>query len=194
MKEQNEVAPTPSQTVGPFFHFALTANAELGRMAGPGARGERIELAIRVFDADAAPVEDCIIELWQADANGKYCHPEDFQEIAPDAALCGFGRMAPDRHGIARFETVRPGRVPGRNGDRQAPHINVTVLGRGLLLPLFTRMYFDGDPANAGDEALAFVPGDRRGTLLAHSDAERPNCWRFDVHLGGAQETVFFDL
>src|SRR5579872_5614329 len=162
---------TPSQTVGPFFAFSLTAKP-LGQMAGP----------------------DAIVELWQADASGKYEHPEDMQPRSPDPAFCGFGRLGTDEAGTCRFETIRPGRVPGLAGDQQAPHINVIVLARGMLSALFTRIYFADDPANAEDAALALVPEDRRSTLLAQPDAAQPGVWNFDIHLSGDRETVFFDL
>jgi len=184
---------TPSQTVGPFFAFSLTAKP-LGQMAGPGALGEPVRLAIRVFDAQGAPVPDAIVELWQADASGKYEHPEDMQPRSPDPAFCGFGRLGTDEAGTCRFETIRPGRVPGLAGDQQAPHINVIVLARGMLSALFTRIYFADDPANAEDAALALVPEDRRSTLLAQPDAAQPGVWNFDIHLSGDRETVFFDL
>ena len=103
MKDQPHI-PSASQTLGPFFHFALTANTALGRMAGPDARGERIHLTVRLLDADGAPVEDGMIELWQADANGKYCHPEDPRDMPSDMGLCGFGRMATDQDGRCVFE------------------------------------------------------------------------------------------
>ena len=181
---------TPAQTVGPFFHFSLTAQQKLGRMAGPAARGERIRLAIRVFDSEGTPAPDAMIELWQADANGKYEHPEDTQAQAPDPDFCGFGRLQTDESGGCVFDTVRPGRVPAAGGERQAPHINVIVLARGVLAPLFTRLYFADDAANAADGVLALVPEDRRETLMARL---RDRAWRFDIHLSGDRETVFFD-
>ena len=141
----------------------------------------------------ASPVPDAMIELWQADAGGKYQHPEDTRPIAPDPAFCGFGRLATDDCGACRFETVRPGRVPGPNGALQAPHINVHVFARGMLWHLFTRIYFAGDPANGEDAILELVPKDRRDTLLARPDPNVPSLWSFDVHLTGERETVFFD-
>jgi protocatechuate 3,4-dioxygenase, alpha subunit len=183
----------PSQTVGPFFHFALTCDAALGSMAREGALGERLHLAVRVFDGDGRPVPDAMIELWQADAGGKYHHLEDTRAIAPDPAFCGFGRLATDACGACRFETVRPGRVPGPDCALEAPHINVNVFARGILWHLFTRIYFAGDPANEDDAILELVPADRRGTLLARTDPNVPGLWNFDVHLTGERETVFFD-
>jgi len=184
----------PSQTVGPFFHFALTTDAALGCLAREGARGERVHLVVRVFDGDGQPVPDAMIELWQADAGGKYEDPEDGQEIVPDPAFCGFGRLATDDCGVCRFETVRPGRVPGVSGALLAPHVNVNVFARGVLWHLFTRIYFAGDPANDEDAILALVPADRRETLLAGPDASVPGVWNFDVRLSGERETVFFDV
>jgi protocatechuate 3,4-dioxygenase alpha subunit len=184
---------TASQTVGPFFSFSLTAKP-LGQMRQPQTAGEPVRLVIRLFDGEGAPIPDGIIELWQADASGKYAHPEDRQPRAPDATFCGFGRMGTDQTGTSVFETIRPGKVPGRRETRQAPHINVIVLARGMLLPLFTRIYFAGDPANKEDAAIAMVPEDRRSSLLAQPDASRPGTWNFDIHLCGESETVFFDL
>ena len=184
---------TPSQTVGPFFGFSLTANP-LGQMAGPGATGEPVRLMVRVFDGEGAPIPDAIVEFWQADASGKYEHPEDTQAQAPDPAFCGFGRMGTEEAGTCVFHTIRPGRVPGVTEKKQAPHINVIVLARGMLDGLFTRIYFADDPANGEDDALALVPEDRRSTLLARQDPAQPGTWNFEIHLSGNRETVFFDL
>ena len=184
---------TASQTVGPFFAFSLTATP-LGQMRQPQTAGEPLRLVIRLLDGEGAPIPDGIIELWQADGSGKYEHPEDKQQRAPDATFCGFGRMGTDHTGACVFETIRPGTVPGLGKTQQARHINVIVLARGMLLPLFTRIYFAGDPANKEDAALLMVPEDRRPTLLAQPDASRSGTWNFDIHLCGERETVFFDL
>jgi protocatechuate 3,4-dioxygenase, alpha subunit len=182
----------PSQTVGPFYHFSLTANRALGNMMTSEARGEHIRLRVRLFDGDGLPVPDGIIELWQADAAGKYHHPADTQEIEPDPAFCGFGRLATDPEGACTFETVRPGRTPDGRGGCQASHISVTILARGLLAQVVTRVYFAGDPALADDPVLKLVPPERRGTLLARR--EEAGVWCFDIHLQGADETVFFEI
>lgn len=185
---------TSSQTVGPFFNFGLTADKALGRLARDGALGERICLALRVTDGDGAPTPgDSMIELWQADANGKYDHPEDTQPLAPDPNFRGFGRLETDENGTCVFETVKPGRVPGPSA-LQAPHINVIVFARGLLKQLHTRVYFAGDPANDADPVLALVPRQRRATLLAHPAPDQPNHWHFEIRLQGENETVFFDV
>jgi protocatechuate 3,4-dioxygenase, alpha subunit len=183
----------PSQTVGPFFHFGLTANAALGCLAKPEARGEHIRLRCTLLDGDGAPVPDGMIELWQADAAGRYHHPADTQAGDPDAAFCGFGRLATDAEGRCLFHTVRPGRVPDGHGGHQAAHINVSVFARGLLARLSTRVYFAGDPALAEDPVLMLAPESRRCTLWARFDAAA-GIWDFEIHLQGERETVFFDV
>jgi protocatechuate 3,4-dioxygenase alpha subunit len=189
-----DLVPTPSQTVGPFFHFALAAEKATGCLAGAGAKGERVRLEIRVVDGDGNPVSDSLIELWQADASGKYNHPEDSQPIDPDPAFRGFGRLATDENGACAFETVKPGRTPGWGAICQAPHIDVSIFARGMLKRLVTRIYFDQEPANADDPALALIPQDRRKTLMARHEQERPGLWKFEIRLCGERETVFFDV
>ena len=190
-----EMIPTPSQTVGPFFHFSLTSEKHtVPRIAGPEARGERLWLAYRVFDGAGEPLNDAMIEVWQADADGRYHTVGDNGEKTAGSAFCGFGRMATNEDGSCEFETIRPGRVPGPGGVLQAPHLEVAVFARGLLKQLFTRIYFAGDPANLADPVLMLVPEDRRETLMAHPDPVRPAHWLFDVRLQGEQETVFFDV
>ncbi|HXM63487.1 MAG TPA: protocatechuate 3,4-dioxygenase subunit alpha [Terriglobales bacterium] len=189
------LGPTPSQTVGPFFSFALTTeSASVRCIAGPQAEGERVLLMCRVLDGDGAPVPDAMIEIWQADANGKYNHPDDGQSETVDSACAGFGRMGTADDGSCQFETIKPGRVPGPDKVLQAPHLSLAVFARGMLKQLYTRVYFSGDPANPEDPVLSLVPGDRRETLMAHPDPARPGTWRFDVHLQGEHETVFFDV
>ncbi len=187
------LVPSPSQTIGPFFHFALTTDPAQGRLAEAAAKGEHIRLACRVLDGDGALVDDAMIELWQADAGGNYNHPDDTDKAA-DPAFRGFGRLATNPEGACVFETVRPGRVPGGGGKLQAPHVNVSIFARGLLNRLATRIYFADDPANAQDPVLALAPEDRRDTLMAHPDPERRGVWNFDIRLSGERETVFFDV
>jgi protocatechuate 3,4-dioxygenase, alpha subunit len=189
------LAPTPSQTVGPFFSFGLTTEkCSVRRIAGPQAKGERVLLTCRVLDGDGAPVPDAMIEIWQADANGKYNHPDDGQDKVADPACTGFGRMGTGEDGSCEFETIKPGRVPGPGNVLQAPHLSVAVFARGMLKQLYTRIYFAGDPANQEDPLLSLVPEDRRETLIAHADPARSGIWHFDVHLQGERETVFFDV
>jgi len=186
--------PSPSQTVGPFFHFGLTDKLSVGRIADSHAQGERIHLRCRVFDGDGTAVNDAMVEIWQANAEGKYNHPDDRQQKAVEPAFYGFGRMATAEDGSCGFQTIRPGRVPGLGHTLQAPHLNVAVFGRGMLKQLYTRIYFSGDAANSEDPVLALVSEERRMTLLAQPDSAGPGGWRFDIHLQGEQETVFFDV
>jgi len=153
-----------------------------------------VRLICRVFDGDGAPVTDAMLELWQANATGKYTHPDDPQAKAVDPHCRGFGRLGTDRDGICVFETVKPGRVPGNDGTLQAPHLSVSVFARGVLQRLATRIYFGGDPANEEDPILALVPAGRRATLMAVADSSHPTDWRFDIWLCGERETVFFDV
>jgi protocatechuate 3,4-dioxygenase alpha subunit len=186
--------PTPSQTVGPFFHLGCTDHASVGSLVTAATKGERIRLTCSVLDGNGAPVPDAMIEIWQANAEGRYNHPEDLQQKSLDPSFTGFGRLATDENGKCMFETIRPGRVPGNTGTLQAPHINVSVFARGVLKRLPTRIYFAGEPANSDDPVLALVPAERRGTLLAQAEVGRPNEWLFDIHLCGGHETVFFDV
>ncbi len=183
--------PTASQTVGPFFNFALTADAALGAVAGPEAPGERIRLALRLLDGAGEPLRgDAMVEIWQAGADGQFAGAEE----TAGAGFRGFGRRETDTDGVCVFETVKPAAEPGSRGGAQAPHINLHVFARGLLRHLCTRVYFSGEPANSGDEALALVPAERRATLLAQPSPDEPGLWRLDIRLQGEGETVFFDV
>jgi len=206
---------TPWQTVGPFFHYALPwkGGADLAGQSDMGARpelmppanyllkesaprgevkGEVILVEGVVRDASGEPVVDAMIEIWQADAFGRYPGAGDGRNTpTPDAAFVGFGRAATDEEGRYRFRTVRPGATPGPDGATQAPHIAVGVFGRGLLKRLVTRLYFDGEASNANDPVLALTPAERRDTLIARRDG---GAWRFDIVLQGEGETVFFDV
>ncbi|MGA7871553.1 MAG: protocatechuate 3,4-dioxygenase subunit alpha [Candidatus Binatus sp.] len=183
---------TPSQTIGPFFKPALIRPG-LESLATPKSRGERITIEGRVLDGDATPVSDAMIELWQANADGRYDHPDDSQEKLLDPDFHGFGRAATDERGRFRFYTIKPGSVPGPGNVLQAPHINVSIFARGLLKRLITRIYFPGEPMNAADALLNIVTPERRSTLVARN-AERPDVLLFDIVLQGEHETVFFDL
>ena len=186
----SRLIPTASQTVGPFFEVALAPDARLGCLVtGPATRGERIRLSLRVLDGDGAPVPDALVEIYQANTNGEYP-----ASSSPGAEFHGFGRLATDTDGVCVFDTIRPGRVSDGRGGLQAAHINVCLFARGLLRHLYTRVYFAGDPALAGDPLLALVPADRRPTLLASPSEDRPGTWAFDIHLQADAETVFFEL
>ena len=190
-----KLIPSASQTVGPFFNFGLTTNHALGIMAPDGAEGEHITLVFRIIDGEGQPTPgDSMIELWQADSQGRYQHPVDPRSAAADKNFCGFGRLETDANGVCVFETVKPGPVLNPGDSAQAPHINVTLFARGLGKPLRTRVYFAGEASNAGDPVLGFVPDDRRDTLLAKPVAGQAGAWAVEIHLQGEAETVFFDL
>lgn len=193
MNRDMDLVPTPSQTVGPFFRIELTTDEHCVRcIAGPQAKGERVWITFRVLDGDGAPVSDAMLEIWQADSNGKYNHPVDLQPKLLDPGWIGFGRLATGEDGSCVLETIKPGRVP--NGKLQAPHFGLAVFARGMLKQLYTRVYFAGDAANDEDPILQLVPAERRGTLMARADPARPGYWLFDVILQGDRETVFFDV
>jgi protocatechuate 3,4-dioxygenase alpha subunit len=182
---------TPSQTVGPFFKPALIRSGQESLVTA-STRGERVAIEGCVLDGDAAAVSDAMIELWQANADGCYDHPEEFQEKIYDSDFRGFGRSATDERGRFRFHTIKPGPVAGPGTVLQAPHINVSIFARGLLKRLVTRIYFPDEPLNAGDAVLNAVAPARRSTLVAQVD--RPGVLRFDIVLQGEHETVFFDV
>lgn len=186
---------TPSQTVGPFFHFSLTSDAaSVTDLAGDAAEGERISVEGAVIDGEGAPLPDAMVEIWQANAAGRYAHPEDRQDKPLDPAFAGFGRCATDGKGRFRFRTIRPGRVSGRGNTLQAPHINVAIFARGLLKQLVTRIYFEDDSANDADPVLGLVPEERRPTLMARRlEGAAGPVYRLDIVLQGDKETVFFD-
>ncbi len=183
---------TASQTVGPYLHIGLSWLVT-DNLVVPGVVGEPITIEGRIDDGDGQPVSDALVEIWQADANGRYAHPEDARDAPPDPAWKGFGRVPTDDDGKFHITTIKPGRVPAPGGGLQAPHINVTILMRGMLRHLITRIYFPGDPANADDAVLQSVPAARRATLVAQRDAGNPAALTWNVRLQGSGETVFFE-
>ena len=187
---------TSSQTVGPFYEDCLLReDARRQVLAGPEVAGERIRIEGRVLDGDGAPVEDALVEIWQANAHGRYNHPLDRGEAPLDPKFAGFGRSGTDEAGRFWFETVKPGPVPFDAATRQAPHVVVTVFARGLLNHLVTRLYFEDEAANDADPVLRRVPVERRATLLARrAPGDGPSVYRFDVAFQGEAETAFFDL
>lgn len=186
-----KLIPTASQTVGPYLHVGLTWLTTKDVAAGAGS-GQRITLRGQITDADGAPVPDALIEIWQANAHGKYAHPDDKQDKPLDGKFTGWGRCPTDKDGMFEFTTIKPGRVPGPGNTLQAPHINVTIFMRGQLKHLFTRLYFADEAANTEDPILHLVEDSaRRNTLIAKKDGE--GRYRWDVSLQGKNETVFFD-
>jgi len=187
---------TGSQTVGPFFAPALLReDAARHVLTRPETVGERIRIEGRVLDGDGVPVPDAMVEIWQANAHGRYNHPSDRGPASLDASFLGFGRSGTAEDGSYWFETIRPGPVPFDGEQMQAPHISVTVFSRGLLNHAMTRLYFEDEPANLRDPVLRFVPEKRRATLLARRKPDSPEVvYRFDIILQGTNETVFFNV
>jgi len=183
---------TPSQTVGPYLRIGFTPLAN-DAIAPTGATGEHLTIEGRVTDGDGKPVSDAVLEVWQADASGKYMHAEDASR-STSGKFRGFGRILTDAQGAFRFTTVKPGPVPGPKGAMQAPHLVVTVFMRGLLKQLLTRIYFPDDPGNAGDPILLLVPADRRATLVAKRSPQAKATLQWNLVLQGENETVFFDF
>jgi protocatechuate 3,4-dioxygenase, alpha subunit len=187
---------TPSQTVGPFFHLALDRPG-WADLAADNPAGERIVVEGRVIDGDGAPVADACLELWQANAAGRYAHPDDIRTDKPlDPNFRGFGRVSTDADGGFRLTTIRPGAVPGRGNTLQAPHIAVALFARGLLKQLYTRIYFAEDPANDSDPVLLSIddPAARQTLIATRRDDSSPAAYRFDITLQGEGETAFFEI
>jgi protocatechuate 3,4-dioxygenase alpha subunit len=200
---------TPSQTVGPFFAYGLTPqgrcqwdpngsyswkNTVTDNLVTPDATGTRIRIEGRVIDGDGKAINDAMLEIWQADGQGRYANPRDNRAL-PNTQFKGFGRSATDKEGVYSFDTIKPGPVPGPNGANHAPHIVVCIFSRGMLRQVYTRLYFPDEAANAADPILGLVPADRRGTLIAHKEMRGGEAvYRFDIRVQGDNETVFFDI
>jgi protocatechuate 3,4-dioxygenase alpha subunit len=180
--------------VGPYFGITVNGGNSIRSIASPEARGERLKIVCAVFDREGKCVPDTLIEIWQANADGKYNHPADTQAKPVDPGFAGFGRQITGDNGECEFETIKPGRVPGPGGVLQAPHLEVGVFTRGVMKHLMTRIYFSGDAGNEGCPVLRLVPKTRRATLMARQVAGQPGTWRHEIHLSGPKETVFFDV
>jgi len=187
---------TSSQTAGPFFGpTLLREDAIRNVLTQPETSGERIRIEGRVLDGDGMPVPDAMVEIWQANAHGRYNHSADRGPAQLDPSFLGFGRSGTTEEGSYWFETIKPGRVPFYQDKLQAPHICVTVFSRGLLNHLVTRLYFEDEQTNTEDPILLCVPDERRSTLLARRENhEGMIVYRFDIIMQGAGETAFFNL
>lgn len=199
----NRLKESPSQTAGPYVHIGLTPNfaeitgvydRDLGDvMVNAGTKGERIGVRVRVLDGTGTPLKDALVEIWQADHAGLYNSPSERRGTA-DPNFTGWGRKATDMEtGECLFETVKPGRVPFKDGRLMAPHITFWIVARGINLGLHTRMYFaDEEAANGEDPVLARIEHRQRvATLIA---ARKGDAYVFDINLQGERETVFFDI
>lgn len=200
----NYLKESASQTAGPYVHIGLAPGAagfhtfetELGQTLAPAdVPGQRVHIEGTVYDGLGAPVKDILIEVWQADANGIYPHPEDPRYAACAPGFRGWGRVISDFDtGLFTFDTIKPGPVPGRNGRLQAPHLSLWLVSRGINIGLNTRMYFPEDSElHAADPVLNSIEQRARvTTLIATSTA--PGHYRFDIRLQGNAETVFIDI
>ncbi len=207
VNELNYLKESASQTAGPYVHIGLAPHAAgfdifeknfSNVLVGPQAKGERITIEGRVIDGSGTPVRDVLVEIWQANAAGKYNHPADRQDKPIDPTFRGWGRAASDfDNGVFTFETIKPGSVAGRGGRPMAPHVNLWIVARGINIGLNTRMYFsDETAANANDPVLNLIEWEvRRNTLIGQrEDRGGKRVYKFDIYLQGPQETVFFDI
>ncbi|MEM9231638.1 MAG: protocatechuate 3,4-dioxygenase subunit alpha [Pseudomonadota bacterium] len=204
-QELHYLRESASQTAGPYVHIGLAPGAagfdiykqELGHdIAGPNAKGERIRVEGLVIDGTGSPVKDVLLEVWQANADGNYAHPEGGGDV--ENGFRGWGRVITDfETGEWSFDTVKPGPTRGRNVGTQAPHISLWLVARGINIGLNTRMYFsDEEAANSKDPVFKMIEWQaRRPTLVAtRSEQDGVAVYRFDIRLQGEDETVFFDV
>lgn len=204
-QELSYLKETASQTAGPYVHIGLAPGAagfdiyrqELGHdIAGPNARGERIRVEGVVIDGMGSPIKDVLLEVWQANADGHYAHPEGGGPV--EDGFRGWGRVITDfETGEWGFDTIKPGTTRGRNVGIQAPHLNLWIVARGINVGLNTRVYFEDEAeANAKDPVLNLIEWEnRRATLIARrSERDGTPVYRFDIKLQGEDETVFFDI
>lgn len=180
---------TASQTVGPYLRIGLIYGEGQTNLVRDETAGERIKLMGVVYDSNGDPITDAMVEIWQADANGIYDHPNDPLRAQADPHFRGFGRSETRRNGVYEFKTIKPG---GRDGN--VPYINVHVFARGMLIHAMTRIYFEDEDGNAADPVLSGLENGRRETLVAVREAEDGMpIYRFDIHFQGDKETVFFE-
>lgn len=198
---------TASQTAGPYVHIGLIPHQAgfdifetnfSNRLFGSRTKGEKIIIEGRVIDGAGVPVRDALVEIWQANAAGRYNHPADRQKKPLDEDFRGWGRTGTDFDtGVWRFETIKPGPVPGRAGHTAAPHVSLWIVARGINIGLSTRMYFgDEEQRNGADPVLAAIESTvRRATLIApRTVRDGKVVYAFDIVLQGDKETVFFDI
>jgi protocatechuate 3,4-dioxygenase, alpha subunit len=203
----NYLKETASQTAGPYVHIGLIPGMAgfdifeknfTNVLVGPNTKGERITIEGRVLDGSGAPLRDVLLEIWQANAAGRYNHPADGSAGEFDADFRGWGRAGSDfDSGLVTFETIKPGATLDKAGRRGAPHVNVWIVARGINIGLNTRLYFsDEEAANAADPVLNLIDQPlRRATLIAkRSERGSKTVYSFTINLQGPDETVFFDV
>ena len=185
---QRRLIPSGEATIGPFFppRYVDAGANDLTQLEDRRAGGEAIEIAGVVRQEDGAPLDNLVVEIWQADTRGIYRHPADPRHREADPKFFGWGRAATDREGRYAFRTIRPGAPQGR-----ARHVNFMLMFSGLMRILKTTMFFPGEAANEDDPVYRAVPKARRALLVAREEA--PGRYRFDLKLRGAHETPFFD-
>ena len=184
-----KVKQSASQTVGPYFRIGLIYGESQNNLVNEQTSGERITLTGVVYDGDGQPMTDAMIEIWQPDANGIFNHPLDPMKNQADPHFRGFGRAENRSRGKYEFKTIKPG-----SRDGLPPFINVHVFARGMLIHAMTRIYFSDEPDNADDPVLNSVEPARRHTLIAtREEADGSLMYRFNIHMQGEDETVFFD-
>jgi len=185
---RRRLVPSGEATIGPFFpqRYVDAGANDLTQVDDRRAEGEAIEIEGVVRQEDGTPLDNLVVEIWQADANGIYRHPADPRHADADARFFGWGRAATNKEGRYAFRTIRPGASHGR-----ARHVNFMLMFSGLMRILKTTMFFPGEQANDADPVFKAVPKARRALLVAREEA--PGRYRFDLKLRGAHETPFFD-
>ena len=180
--------PTGEATIGPFFprRYVDAGANDLTQLEDGKAEGEVIEIAGVVRQEDGTPLDNLVLEVWQADAKGIYRHPADPRHREADPRFLGWGRAATDKEGRYAFRTLRPGAPQGR-----ARHVNFMLMFSGLMRILKTTLFFPAETANDADPVFLAVPEARRALLVAREEA--PGRYRFDLKLRGEHETPFFD-
>ncbi len=189
--------PTTWQTVGPFFSIGLGRLTQ-SSLANPNTEGEHIEIQGRVLDGELCPVPDALLEIWQADAHGRYPRHDESRDESPNQSQVlsfrGFGRIPTDDKGRFQFKTIKPGAVPAPDGGLQAPHLVVGLVLRGLLKRLVTRIYFPEEVMNRSDTILHLIPAARQSTLFLKTSDTEPRLFTWDIQLQGQNETVFLEF
>jgi protocatechuate 3,4-dioxygenase alpha subunit len=186
---------TPVQTVGPYFSLGLMGERD-NVLVRPDTEGQHIRIEGHIFDGDGDPLFNVLLEIWQANAHGRYNHPLDQRPVPLDPAFIGFGRASTNARGFYWFETIKPGPVPHQDGGMIAPHIVVTVHASGVAYPLITRLYFADEPDNETDPLLQGVPQNRRHTLIAtpeQRDGATATVYLFDIVLRGQAEELVLE-